>query len=62
MRKLLSLKQVRERVLYSPAHLKRLEDQGDFPKRVKLSKHRTGRIGWVEEEIDAYLAAKMDAR
>jgi prophage regulatory protein len=62
MRKLLSLKQVRERVLYSPAHLARLEADGKFPKRVKLSKHRTGRVGWVEEEIEAYLQERMEAR
>ena len=60
--KLLSKKQVRELVLYSSAHLDRLEAEGSFPKRVKLSKHRTGRVGWIEEEVQAWLQARIEAR
>jgi len=38
--KLLSKRQVREKVIYSPAHIARLEAAGQFPKRVRLG---TGR-------------------
>lgn len=50
--RLLSKKQVRERVLYSPAHIARLEAAGQFPKRVRLG---AARVGWVEEEVEDWL-------
>jgi len=57
--RLLSKKQVREKVLYSPAHIQRLEDAGKFPKRVRLGQ---GRVGWVETEIDDWLLTKLRQR
>ena len=57
--KLLSKKQVRETVLYSPAHIARLEAEGRFPKRVKLG---SGRVGWVDEEVQGWLLARIAER
>lgn len=57
--KLLSKKQVRELVLYSFAHIDRLEHAGEFPKRVRIGNNR---VGWVEQEILDWLQAKLDAR
>lgn len=57
--RLLSKKDVRDRVLYSPAHIARLEAVGLFPKRVRLG---IGRVGWVEEEIDAWLRERIARR
>lgn len=57
--KLLSKKQVRETVLYSPAHIARLEAVGRFPKRVKLG---SGRVGWVDEEVQDWLLARIAER
>ncbi len=57
--RLLSKKQVREMVLYSPQHIQRLEDAGKFPKRVRLGQ---GRVGWVEEEVLEWLKARIAAR
>ncbi len=57
--RLLSKKQVREKVLYSPAHIARLEKAGTFPKRVRLGQ---GRVGWVEQEIDDWLKALIAKR
>lgn len=60
--KLLSKKQVREKVLYSFAHIARLEAAGAFPKRVPLG---PGRVGYVEEEIEDWITkriAERDAR
>lgn len=62
MRRLLTKRQVKELVLYSFAHIDRLEAVGDFPKRVKLSKHRTGRVGWIEEEVQDWLQKRIEAR
>lgn len=60
--RLLSKKQVRELVLYSYAHTDRLEKAGLFPKRVRLSPHRTGRVGYVESEILAWIEARLAKR
>jgi len=60
--RLLSKKQVKELVLYSFAHIDRLEKAGQFPQRVRLSQHRTGRVGYVEAEIQAWLEARLAQR
>ena len=60
--KLLTKKQVKALVLYSYAHIDRLEAEGLFPVRVKLSKHRTGRVGWIEEEVVQWLQDRINAR
>ncbi|MCK1313719.1 AlpA family phage regulatory protein [Bradyrhizobium sp. 23] len=46
-------------ITFSRRHLRRLEDQKQFPRRVALGENR---IGWVETEIDEWLAAKLAAR
>ncbi|MDA7430277.1 AlpA family phage regulatory protein [Primorskyibacter aestuariivivens] len=45
--RILSKRQVKELVLYSPQHT-RLEKAGQFPKRVQLGSNR---VGWVEDEV-----------
>lgn len=57
--KFLSKKQVREKVLYSFAHIARLEAAKLFPKRVQLG---PGRVGWVEEEIEEWIRARIAER
>ncbi len=57
--KFLSRKQVREEVLYSFAHIARLEAAGSFPKRVELG---PGRVGWVGEEIEDWCRARIADR
>lgn len=59
MKKMLSKRQVKELVLYSPQHIARLEAAGQFPKRVQLGANR---VGWVEEEVLAWLQERIDAR
>jgi prophage regulatory protein len=56
---LLSKKQVRAMVLYCPAHIARLEKAGTFPKRVRLGQ---GRVGWVKEEVEAWVRARIAER
>ena len=55
----MSLQQVCEAVLYSRAHIARLEEAGTFPKRVKLGQHR---VGWVESEIMEWMQKRIDER
>jgi len=57
--RMLSKRQVRELVLYSPAHIARLEADGKFPKRVRLG---PSRVGWVEEEVLAWLQERIKQR
>lgn len=57
--RMLSKRQVKELVLYSPQHVARLEAAGQFPKRVKLGNNR---VGWIEEEVLDWLQAKIDER
>ena len=56
--KLLSKKEVRDRVTYSFAHIDRLEAQGLFPKRVRLG----FRVAWVEEEVNDWIKARIAER
>jgi prophage regulatory protein len=57
--RMLSKRQVREKVLYSPAHIARLEAAGKFPKRVKLG---PSRVGWVEDEVENWLKERIAKR
>ena len=60
--RLLSKKQVKEIILYSYAHTDRLEKAGLFPKRIRLSPHRMGRVGYLESEIHAWINARLAQR
>jgi len=60
--KLLSKKQLRELVLYSPQHIQRLEDAGRFPKRVRLGDDPRSRVGWIEQEVLDWLQSRIEAR
>ncbi len=57
--RMLSKRQVKELVLYSPQHIARLEAAGVFPKRVKLGNNR---VGWIEDEVLDWLQIRIDAR
>lgn len=36
-----------------------LQSEGDFPLRVQLTEHS---VGWIEEEVQAWLAGRVAAR
>lgn len=57
--RILSKRQLKELVLYSPQHVARLEKAGQFPKRVQLGPNR---VGWVEEEILDWLQSRLESR
>lgn len=57
--RILSKRQLKELVLYSPQHVARLEKAGAFPKRVTLGPNR---VGWVEAEILSWLQERLDRR
>jgi len=51
--------QVKEKVHFTPAHIRRLIKLGEFPKPIKLG---TRRVVFADEEIDAWLEAKANDR
>jgi len=59
-RRLLTYDELRDHgVPYTRQHLDNLERAGKFPKRVAIGEFR---IGWVEQEVDDYIEAKISAR
>jgi len=57
--RILSKRQLKEVVLYSPQHVARLEKAGKFPKRVQLGPNR---VGWVEDEVLDWLQFRLNRR
>ncbi len=57
--RIISKRQLKEIVLYSPQHIARLEKAGKFPKRVQLGPNR---VGWVEGEVLDWLQTRLDCR
>ncbi len=53
--RLLSKRQLKELVLYSPQHIQRLENANRFPKRVRLGNGPRSRVGWIESEVMEWL-------
>jgi prophage regulatory protein len=62
---LISKKKLKEMVLYSYAHIDRLQDERSpyydpsFPKKVKVGDNR---IGFVLAEVEHYVQAKIEQR
>ena len=57
--RILSKRQLKELILYSPQHVARMEKAGQFPKRVHLG---PSRVGWVEAEVLEWLQARLACR
>jgi prophage regulatory protein len=60
--RLVGKKELRTLVLYSDAHIARLEGAGQFPKRVRLGNGPRCRVGWLLSEVMAWLGAKLANR
>lgn len=56
---IITRRQLPEYVPYSLSHIARLERAGHFPKRVRLGPCR---VGWVESEVQDWLAARLAER
>ena len=57
--RILSKRQLKELVLYSPQHVARLEAAGAFPKRIQLGQCR---VGWIEQEVLDWLQERIKRR
>tara|TARA_Y100001968_G_scaffold137086_1_gene125324 strand:+ start:2213 stop:2416 length:204 start_codon:yes stop_codon:yes gene_type:complete len=47
------------RVPYSRAHLYRLEDQGEFPKRKRVGRNR---VAWDRAEVELWIAERLEGQ
>ena len=57
--RILSKRQLKALVLYSPQHIARLEKAGTFPKRVQIGPNR---VGWIEAEVLDWLQERIERR
>jgi len=57
--RILSKRQLKELVLYSPQHIARLEKAGKFPRRVQIGPNR---VGWIEGEVMDWLQERIERR
>jgi prophage regulatory protein len=53
--RVITRKELRLIVPYTPQHILRLEKQGKFPKRIQIGARR---VGWYLAEIEAWLAER----
>ena len=60
--RLVGKKELRTLVLYSDAHIARLEAAGKFPKRVRLGNGPRCRVGWLLSEVLAWLQVRLASR
>lgn len=60
--RLLSRKEVREKVSLSFAHIARLEAEKRFPRRVPLTGATNGRVAWLENEVDDWIRDRVARR
>jgi prophage regulatory protein len=57
--RLITKKQLRAMVPYTPQHILRLEKKGKFPKRVQVGANR---VAWLLTEIERWIAERVSAR
>ena len=44
---------------YSQNHIRRLEAQGDFPKRIRIGANR---VAWLRDEVEKWIEERVNAR
>jgi prophage regulatory protein len=57
--KLVTAKELSAKIPYSAVHVWRLEQKGEFPRRIHLGGNR---VAWLEAEIIEWLARKLAER
>ena len=56
--RIITKKELRDLIPYTPQHIHRLEKAGRFPKRLQLGPNR---VGWRVADIEAWLKERMPA-
>jgi prophage regulatory protein len=57
--RLITKKQLRAMVPYTPRHILRLEKKGKFPKRIRVGENR---VAWLLSDIEKFIADRVAAR
>ena len=57
--RLITLRDLLNRIPYSRSHIYRLEKDGQFPRRVLVGRHR---VGWVEREVEEWIQDRLSKR
>jgi prophage regulatory protein len=57
--RIITQKQLRALVPYTPQHILRLEKAGRFPRRIRLGQNR---VGWRLIDIEEWLKARLPAQ
>ncbi len=57
--RLITKRELRLIVPYTPQHILRLEKDGKFPRRVQVGPNR---VAWLESEVEAWVAARVAER
>lgn len=57
--RLITKKQLRTIVPYTPQHILRLEKKGRFPKRVRVGENR---VAWLMHEIEQWISERVSQR
>jgi prophage regulatory protein len=57
--RIIDAKELKQHVPYCQVHLRKLEGEGKFPKRIRLGQHR---VGWSEREIDEWIEERKAER
>ena len=58
--KTISRKKAKEMTSLSLSHMERLEKEGKFPKRIRLTDHPRGRCAYVESEIQEWILERAN--
>jgi prophage regulatory protein len=53
--RIVTRRELRQIIPYSPQHILRLEKQGKFPKRIQIGARR---VGWYLSDVEAWLAER----
>lgn len=59
MTRLIDWKVLKTLVPWCRVHVKRLENEGKFPKRILISEHR---VAWVADEVERFLQDRIRER
>jgi prophage regulatory protein len=62
MRNLITKRQTAKMLGFHPEHLMRLSRDGAFPRPIKLGHAPNSAVRFAEDEVEAWLAARIDAR
>lgn len=53
--RIITKRELREMVPYTPQHILRLEKLGRFPKRIRFGERR---VGWLLSDVEAWIAVR----